>query len=300
MPTAPEGDKTLRVLAPAKINLFLHVGEKRPDGYHELESLVAFADYGDRLVLESAAQTTLALKGPFAGALGATPDNLVLRALRALGSRQARIVLEKNLPLASGLGGGSADAAAALRGVNLLHHLGLDEARLCAIAAELGSDVPACVLSRTLWMTGRGEHVAAVAPLPSFALVLANPGTAVPTSAIFAALNARSGVGKMAPPKTPITSVWELVEYLGDAGNDLEAPACSLVPAIDSVLEALGHEPGCVLAQMCGSGATCFGLFQDGPWAEGAAERLAMDHPDWWVRATHLARPGIGVPADAQ
>ena len=289
--------RSVTVFAPAKINLFLHVGDKRADGFHDLESLVVFAALGDRLEFSDAVAPDLSLTGPFASTLEGA-DNLALRAARALDpERGARIALEKNIPVAAGLGGGSADAAAALKGLNALWQLGRSEMQLCDIAASLGSDVPACVLSRALWMEGRGERVTEIAPLPSFSLVLANLGIAIPTAEVFAALNVRSGIGAMSPPAAPISSVWDLVDYLDDAGNDLEAPACSLVPAIDEVLEALAHEPGCVLAQMSGSGATCFGLFQDGPWAEGAVERLAKDHPHWWVEATQIAEAEIGAPA---
>ncbi len=286
---------SVTVLAPAKINLFLHVGEKRADGFHELESLVVFAELGDRLEFAGAETLTLGTTGPFASKL-ARVDNLALRAARALDAKRgARIALEKNLPVAAGLGGGSADAAATLRGLNALWQLGRSEAELRDIGAALGADVPACVLSRPLWMEGKGERVREIAPLPPFSLVLANPGFTVSTAHVFAALNARTGMGAM-PLPAAINSIWDLVDYLDDAGNDLEGPASSLVPAIDDVLEALAHEPGCVLAQMSGSGATCFGLFQNGPWSTGAAERLTKDHPDWWVRATRIAGPDIGAP----
>lgn len=291
----------LSVQAPAKINLFLHVGERRADGCHDLESLAVFAEAGDRLRIAPADALTLAMSGPFGGALKDAETNLVLRAARALAvAGGAHLTLEKNLPVASGIGGGSADAAAALRGLNEWWGLGLGESSLLRIAAEIGSDVPACVLSRPLWMTGRGEEVAVLAPMPGFALVLANPGVAVPTAQVFARLNARSGLGVLSPPTEPIRTVWDLVEYLDDAGNDLEAPAASIAPVIEQVLDALAHEPGCVMAQMSGSGATCFGLFQDSALAEGGAGRLAQDHPDWWVRVTRIAPPGIGVPASDQ
>src|SRR5258706_13359758 len=144
-------------------------------------------------------------------------------------------------------------------------------------------------------MEGRGERVAKLPAMPPFELVLVNPGVAVPTGPVFAALNARSGVGAIAPPP-PLASVWDLVAYLADAGNDLEAPAGRFVPVIEDVLAALGHEPACVLAQMSGSGATCFGLFDGAVYAAGAAERIAQEHPHWWVRATRIAAPDIGTP----
>jgi len=289
------------IRAPAKINLFLHVGDKRSDGYHALESLIVFAETSDRIEISPAPDLKLKITGPFAKALIRDSDNLVLKAARMLQAKYphegqgAHIALEKNLPLASGLGGGSADAAATLRGLNGLWRLELPEDELLGIAAEIGSDVPACLLSSPCWMEGRGERVAKLAAMPPFELVLVNPGVAVPTGPVFAALNARSGVGAMAPPPV-LASVWELVAYLADAGNDLEAPAGRFAPVIEDVLSALGHEPACVLAQMSGSGATCFGLFDGAIYAAGAAERIAEEHPHWWVKSTRIAAPGIGAP----
>jgi 4-diphosphocytidyl-2-C-methyl-D-erythritol kinase len=210
----------------------------------------------------------------------------------------AAIRLEKNLPVASGLGGGSADAAAVLRGLNALWDLQLSEDMLLGIAAELGSDVPACLLSRPCWMEGRGEHVTPLPPMPQFPLILVNPGVMVPTAPVFADLNARTGLGAK-PPLGPLKSVWDLVGYLDGAVNDLEAPASRLAPDIEEVLSAFDREPGCVLAQMSGSGATCFGLFDQQQFAIGAAERIAQDHPEWWVKLTRIAAGDIGVPRAA-
>jgi 4-diphosphocytidyl-2-C-methyl-D-erythritol kinase len=286
-----------RIYAPAKLNLFLHVGEKRSDGFHELESLVTFTEAADILSIEPAEKLSLNITGPFAGMLGASPENLVLRAARALGStRGAMLTLEKNLPVAAGIGGGSADGAAALRGLNVHWGLGLSESDLAQIGAGIGSDIPACVWSRTLWMSGRGEVLTRLAPLPPLPLVLVNPRMPVKTRQVFSGLNTRTGMGAMDIPSRGLSSIWDLVDYLRDASNDLEASACTLAPVIDDVLEAIAHEPGCVLAQMSGSGATCFGIFQDGPWVSGAAERLAADHPEWWVRETRIAAPDFGVP----
>jgi 4-diphosphocytidyl-2-C-methyl-D-erythritol kinase len=287
----------LRVRAPAKINLFLHVGDKRPDDFHALESLVVFAEEGDTLECTPATELSLRVTGPFARALEGT-DNLVLKAARALDAeRGASITLDKQLPVAAGLGGGSADAAAALRALNKLWGLGRSEKELLEIAPNLGSDVPACLLSRPVWMEGRGERLLPVAPFPPLSLILVNPRVMVPTKAVFAGLNLRNGLGAARPPH--IHDVWELVSYLADSENDLEAPASRLAPIINVVLEAIAHEPGCVLAQMSGSGASCFGLFQDGPWAQGAADRLTEDHPLWWVRATRIAPPDYGAPETA-
>jgi len=287
----------MRVPAPAKLNLFLHVGDKRDDGFHAVESLAVFVEEADILTIEPAKELSLAITGPFADALQDVSDNLVLRAARALdASLGAEITLEKNLPIAAGIGGGSADAGAALRGLNLLWKLGRNPGELNEIAAQIGSDVPACVLSQPVWMEGRGEIVRPAGPVPLFDLVLVNPNIALSTASVFARLNVRKGVGTMSPPENEIGSIWDLVTYLVDSGNDLEMPACAMAPAIDEVLEALAHEPGCVLAQMSGSGPTCFGIFQEGPWAQGAAGRIAQEHPDWWVRRTRVAPPDFAAP----
>jgi 4-diphosphocytidyl-2-C-methyl-D-erythritol kinase len=290
----------MRVPAPAKLNLFLHVGDKRKDGFHVLESLVVFVEEADILTIEPATKLSLEIVGPFASALRDVSDNFVLRAARALDATLgAAITLEKNLPVAAGIGGGSADAAAALRGLNLFWDLDRTPDALNEIAAQIGSDVPACVLSQPVWMEGRGEVVFPTRPIPAFELVLANPNIALPTASVFASLNVRKGVGAMSPPEEEIESIWDLVTYLVDAGNDLELPACAMAPSIDEVLEALAHEPGCVLAQMSGSGPTCFGIFQEGPWARGAAERIAQDHPEWWVRCTRIAAPDFTTPRNS-
>lgn len=289
--------RIVSVLAPAKLNLFLHVGDKRPDKYHALESLVVFAEFGDRLAFAPSAQLTLKLSGPFASQTPKGDDNLVFKAAKALGADTGvAITMEKNLPVAAGIGGGSADAAATLRGLNLFWNLNRSEQELLEIAASLGSDVPACLISGPCWMEGRGEYVKRLPSLPQIAAVLINPGVELPTKDVFAALNLRKGVGAIAPPKTSIQTLWDLVEYLDDAENDLEAPACRLRPVIDEVLDALNEEPGCVLSLMSGSGATCFGLFDGQQFANGAAERIAQDHPHWWVKATRLAGIDAGTP----
>jgi 4-diphosphocytidyl-2-C-methyl-D-erythritol kinase len=295
----------IRVLAPAKINLFLHVGEMREDGYHALESLVVFAETADRLEFVPANEFSLTFEGPFGRELVREKDNLVLRAARLLhselgqGRAGARITLQKNLPVASGIGGGSADAAATLRGLDRLWQLDAPEGALLDLAARIGSDVPACLLSQPCWMEGRGERVRKLPAFPQLPLVLVNPGLAVPTAPVFANLNARTGLGAISPPGHGIANLWDLLAYLADAGNDLEAPAARLVPVIEDVLAALDREPGCALAQMSGSGATCFGLFHQEQYALGAAERIAQDHPDWWVRVSRIAAPDIGTPAVA-
>ena len=218
--TAPR----IGVRAPAKINLFLHVGEKRDDGYHALESLAVFAESADRMEFTPASELSLTIDGPFGGKLAKETDNLVLKAARALRAETGvHIALQKNLPIAAGLGGGSADAAATLRALNMLWDLNLPEPELLGIAASIGSDVPACLLSSPCWMEGRGERVTRTDALPNFPLVLVNPAVMVPTGLVFADLNARTGIGAMQPPPK-IETLWDLVAYLDIAGNDLEAP----------------------------------------------------------------------------
>jgi 4-diphosphocytidyl-2-C-methyl-D-erythritol kinase len=292
--------RAVSVIAPAKINLFLHAGDKRPDNYHTLESLVVFAEIGDKLGFAPSGSLGLKLSGPFGAQTPKTGDNLILKAANALQAVAPHVPgvaihLEKNLPVAAGIGGGSADAAATLRGLNLFWDLKLPEARLLEIAAAIGSDVPACLLSRPCWMEGRGEHVKRTPALPQIAAILVNPGVQLSTKDVFGALNIRTGPGRMQPPPASIQTVWDLVGYLADAENDLEAPACRLRPVIDEVLDALAEEPGCVLSQMSGSGATCFGLFDGAQFAHGAAERIAQDHPHWWVKETRIAGPDIGT-----
>ena len=281
----------VKVFAPAKINLFLHVGDRRADGYHALESLVVFADVGDELLIEAADNFSLALDGPFGGALANEQDNLIAKAARALAAKVARepnvkITLTKNLPIASGIGGGSADAAAALRGLAQFWNLNLPQSELHAIAETLGSDVPACLLSETLWMTGRGEGIEPAPGVPHAPLVLVNPGVGVSTAQIFARLEKRVGVGHAAKPKGEL-SVLALADYFKSNRNDLEMPAREIAPAIDEALSAIAKS-GALRTRMSGSGATCFGLFADDKSAEAAAMKIAKDQPGWWVKRAHI------------
>jgi len=269
---------SVRVFAPAKINLFLHVGDKRADGFHPLESLAVFVDAGDTLTLERADELSLTIEGPFAEGLPVDTDNLVLKAASALNAR-GRIVLTKNLPVASGIGGGSADAAAALRGLNELYNLNRTD--LFEIAATLGSDVPVCVASKAAWMKGRGE-ILAQATVPPLSLVLVNPRLGVSTGEVFRTLGDRSGIG-MLPRWTD-----DLLPFLLKTTNDLETPARAIQPAIGDVLNALGKLPDVLLARMSGSGATCFGIFEDEASAANAARLLSVEHPGWWVQAVKV------------
>lgn len=272
--------------ASAKVNLFLHVGTRRADGFHPLQSLAVFTGVGDVLRAEATPQLSLTLDGPFAVGLSGEGDNLVLRAARALAVEAgtlagAALTLTKNLPVASGIGGGSADAAAALRALKRLWRLELDDAVLLEIAAVLGSDVPVCVPSASAYMEGRGE-ILAPAPLPRLPILLVNPGVAVPTRDVFAALQTRSGVD-LSLPQGGFADADALLQFLRLTRNDLEAPARALQPVIGTVLDALAALPGVTLARMSGSGATCFALFaDDGACTKGAAA-LQAANPGWWV-----------------
>ncbi len=281
------------LLAPAKINLTLRVTGRRADGYHELESLVVFAEVGDRLHFAPSDDLTLELSGPFAAALTDPADNLILKAARRLAERSktslgAAIVLEKVLPVASGIGGGSADAAATLTGLDRLWRLGSDPGELAAIALTLGADVPVCLTGAPAWMTGIGEGVEPLPDLPSLPAVLVNPGRALSTPAVFAA---RRGDFSPTSPCPTITDRDRLLDWLRDSANDLEAPARALEPEVDRVLQALTARSGCRLARMSGSGATCFGLFDSVEEAQAGAEMTAAEEPDWWVCATTLGAP---------
>lgn len=271
--------------APAKINLALHVTGRRADGYHLLDSLVVFAGAGDRVTAAFADDLTLQLTGPRAGALDAGADNLVLRAARAMGPGGARLTLDKQLPVASGIGGGSADAAATLRALARLRGQPLPPA---AAVLALGADVPVCLAGRPCRMSGIGETVLPLAhPLPEAWLVLANPGLALATPAVFAAL-ARPDNPPLPRDLPRLRTAAELAAFLRMARNDLEPAATSLAPAISTLRSALSAQPGCLMSRMSGSGATCFGLFPDALTAAAAARALRQDRPGWWVEAAAI------------
>jgi 4-diphosphocytidyl-2-C-methyl-D-erythritol kinase len=286
----------LRDRAPAKVNLTLHVLGRRPDGYHDLDSLVAFAGVGDALALEPGPELALDITGPGTADCGAVEDNLVLRAARALdqrvpGLRSGRFTLVKRLPIAAGLGGGSSDAAAALRLLARLNGLALDGDDLHEAAAATGADVPVCLAARARRMTGVGDRLGPLLALPPLFAVLANPRVGVPTAAVFAAL----GLAKGASAASPAQSAWAagptrdaVLDTLRVGRNDLQGAATDLAPVIADVIEALATAPGCRLARMSGSGATCFGLFDDCHAAARAARELASGHRGWWVRPTLL------------
>ncbi|OIR00836.1 4-diphosphocytidyl-2-C-methyl-D-erythritol kinase [mine drainage metagenome] len=274
--------------ARAKVNLYLHVVGRRADGYHLLDSLAVFPDIGDSLTVRPAADLTLALAGPAAAALAAEPDNLVLRAARALAATAgiapgAALSLCKRLPVASGIGGGSADAAAALNALTALWGLARSEADLAALGLGLGADVPVCLRSRPTQMAGIGEILTPAPALPPGWMLLVNPGIAVATPPVF---KARSGPFSPAAPLTAAPAdAPALAAALRARRNDLAEAAISLAPPIATVLAALDAQPGCLLARMSGSGATCFGLFAREAEARAACRALRRAEPGWWTKA---------------
>lgn len=282
--------------APAKLNLDLLVTGRRADGYHELDSLVAFAELGDELSFELAPDgIRLEVDGPFAAELPAASGNLVHRAARHLAETMgvtegARITLTKRLPVASGIGGGSADAAAALRGLRQLWRLGIDDAALRELGLILGADIPVCLHGASARMRGIGERLDPVRGLPALDLVLVNPRLPLSTAEVFRALRLEAGRGRSEGlPVRP--SMPAFVAWLQRTRNDLQAPACTLLPAIGEVLETLAGDQGCWLARMSGSGPTCFGIFADAAAAAAAAGRIAQARPGWWAAATRAAVP---------
>ncbi len=274
-----------------KINLTLRVLGRRADGYHTLESLVAFADFGDRLTLEPGGDAFLTVSGPFAAASGAIADNLVLKAAVALASRvrglrAGRFLLEKNIPVAAGLGGGSSDAAAALRLLAVENGLAFTDLRLHAAAQGVGADVPICLDMRPKVMRGIGEELSPPLPLPRLHAVLVNPGVAIATREVFAAFDV-GHAGRASIDDVP-RDYEPFIAWLAARGNDLTEPACRLAPVIRDVLAALSSQIGCRLARMSGSGATCFGLFDSIDKAENAARALRAAQLNWWVRPVLL------------
>jgi 4-diphosphocytidyl-2-C-methyl-D-erythritol kinase len=281
--------------APAKINLYLHVTAKRADGYHTLDTAIAFAGIGDQITARPGDNLQLEIDGPFAAALLAvtnnSSDNLVLKAAYALADyagvpANAHISLTKNLPIAAGIGGGSADAAASIKALAALWHIPWDEGAMHKLAATLGADVPMCLAGRTAFAGGIGERLSPAPALPACGILLVNPGAALSTPDVFAA---RTGDFSDAARFTePPIGAAGLAQILAARRNDLTDPATALAPVIGDVLAAL-DAGGAHLARMSGSGATCFGLFDDLGAAETAAETLQADHSDWWVTATTLA-----------
>ncbi len=285
----------------AKVNLSLRVVGRRVDGYHDLESVVAFADCADRLTLEVGGELRLACTGPLAAACGETADNLVLKATTLLaervpGLKVGQFTLDKVLPVAAGIGGGSADAAAALRLLAQANGIAKDDERLVEVALSTGADVPVCLLSHACDMTGVGETLLPL-DLPELPCVMVNPNVAVPTREVFAALGLRNGellVGATDVIESPAwpekgASIADWVEALSLVPNDLETPARRIQPVIGEVLTTLGASSGALLSRMSGSGATCFALFSSAADASAAAKLIKRDHAAWWVHAGALS-----------
>ena len=285
----PAAAGAVTAFAPAKINLYLHVLGRRPDGYHQVDSLVAFADIGDRVTAAPADALSLRISGPRAPAIaGLGEDNLVLRAARGFARRAAiaagaALYLDKHLPVAAGVGGGSGDAAAALRALGALWRQPGDDTAM-AVAAELGADVPACLLGCPLWVGGIGERLDR-ATLPAVGIVLANPRRPLPTAAVFAARRGPFGAPARFDPPGDAAG---LARLLALRQNELTEAALKFVPEIGAVLARLALLPGALLARMSGSGATCYALFADRAAAIGAGRRLAASNPGWWTAAGAL------------
>jgi len=285
--------------APAKVNLFLHVGAPGDDGYHPICSLMAFADIGDLVSTFDAEVLALAVAGPFAGDLAGEQDNLVLRAARALIAEARRPVaplglsLDKRLPVASGLGGGSSDAGATLRLLRETLDLHIDNGRLEALAASLGADGAACLWGAPAMAQGRGDRLCSAPGLPPLDAVLVNPRVAVSTAEVYRRFDAAGRFGEVTPPATPeaFEDASDLAAWLGGQRNDLEVAAIAAAPAVGAVLETLANEPEALLARVSGSGGTCFALCASDIEAESLAERLEAMAPGWWVQRCRLGGP---------
>lgn len=283
--------------APAKINLALHVTGRRADGYHELESLVVFADIADRLRISSSSTDQFSVSGPFAKNLDDGQDNLVSSAIEAFRKRWPQfadsrfaVELEKNLPIAAGIGGGSADAAAMLRYLALANGIDLADEKLRDVALTLGADVPVCLMSKPCVMRGIGDRVERLGAFPDCHLVLVNPLLPVSTPEIFENLQSTKNPGLPELPER-FADARHLAEWLAATRNDLTKPAIELVPIIGELIATLGDHPECLLARMSGSGATLFGLFESAKAAQQAERMMKEKHPECWVVASSLFVP---------
>lgn len=291
----PLAASTVTEVAAAKINLALAVTGRRPDGYHLLDTLAVFAVAGDGLCAAPADDLSLEIGGPFGPALTGSGPNLVIRAAEALreaafsgNAPGARLSLDKQLPVASGIGGGSADAAAALRALNRLWGLDWSLDRLAGVGLALGADIPMCLVSRPLRARGIGEQTGTLGAFPVLQMVLVNPGIAVSTPDVFTRLS-----GAFSGPLPDAGSLHDLdgvLTYLHETANDLEAPAIATEPVIADVLDALRSSAGCRLARMSGSGATCFGIYPDAAAATAAAAAISAENRKWWIVTTTSGR----------
>ncbi|MEM7242395.1 MAG: 4-(cytidine 5'-diphospho)-2-C-methyl-D-erythritol kinase [Pseudomonadota bacterium] len=269
----------IKETARAKINLALHVTGQRDDGYHLLDSVVAFADFGDVLTFQKSTEFKLDVNGPFGNAMGDPKDNLIFKAAERLGHTDVAIALDKHIPVAAGVGGGSADAAASLRGLSRLFETDIS----ADDALALGADVPVCLMQRACVMRGIGDEILAIDAMPDLPILLVNPRVAVPTHTVFSMLASKENAHLSPLPKSGDFDVW--IRYLSKQRNDLEEPAMAFAPVIGEVLGALRDAR---LARMSGSGATCFGIFDTVEACQDAAAALRTKHPNWWVMPSIL------------
>jgi 4-diphosphocytidyl-2-C-methyl-D-erythritol kinase len=281
----------ISIKAPAKINLYLHVTGRRSDGFHVLDSLIAFADVSDELAVNDGGKLSLEINGPFAGSLPTTNNNLVTKATILLAEcmgikPNVSINLTKNLPVSSGIGGGSIDAAATLQVLCKFWNYSPPKELLFQIAEKLGADVPACLFGRASFVSGIGNELTPAPTLPECWLVLVNPGIPVSTRQIF--INHSGNFSQSAPFEQPLNNLSELVALLVNRSNDLTNAAIIEAPIIRNILSTFGQYPGTLLARLSGSGATCFGLFENETDAKTAAVSLAEKNPQWWVCAAPM------------
>ena len=277
--------KMIKVTAHAKVNLTLHVVGQRANGYHELQSLVCLTEFGDQIHLSPATDFSFQVIGTYASGIPVDESNLVVQAAKFMAQKHSKsldcqIILEKNLPMASGIGGGSSDAAAVMRALSQYFSVPLpnvDE------LMTLGADIPVCMTTGLTLKEGAGEDVTQLSAAPNWGVVLVNPNVGVSTPAVFNALNSKRNL-----PMQDVAENCVDIAWLGDQRNDLEPPAMAMVPEVGAVVDAISAAPHCQMARMSGSGATCFGVFADIKHANAAAERLQQAHPDWWVVSTKI------------
>jgi 4-diphosphocytidyl-2-C-methyl-D-erythritol kinase len=290
--TSSDDPVVLHEDAPAKINLFLHIEGRRDDGLHDLASLVVFTEFGDAVRISPGRDLTLKRSGPFADLLPADPrEDLCLRAAMQLADTfgqqpKVAISLEKNIPVAAGIGGGSSDAAAVLRGLCGLWGLDRDDPRVLEIAAELGADVPVCLFGRPSLIKGVGDVITPLEQAPELHILLVNPGQGLSTAAVFGALEWGSDRNEEPVAMAGSQNRAALMQMLQTCRNDLTSPALGICPLIATVLDRLAQAQGCELARMSGSGATCFAVFPDAHSCRSAVGQIAREHPEWWVQAT--------------